>query len=97
MLKPTPEKIAEGLRDYIAWEHRAVADVEVRTRASGRSCEVQVSVHQGDGKTAPDALEQDIKAMLPAGYSLTMNWKEEEHHDYPKRGIFGTRRRRRRH
>jgi len=77
MLTSTPERVAIGLRDYIAWESRAVADVEVRTRL-GRRCEVLISMKASEALPSPKHLERDLTDMLPEGYTLTMNWKADE-------------------
>lgn len=68
MVHTTPEKVAEGLRDYIAWETSAVAEVEARTRP-GQPCEIRVRV---EPNKVPAELERDLRDMLPAGFTLTM-------------------------
>jgi hypothetical protein len=69
-----PEKVAEGLRDYIAWECRVVAEVTVTANRGGGYIVNVAMEHNKAATRSKKDLERDFADILPAGFTLTMHW-----------------------
>lgn len=66
----TPQNVARGLRDLIAWDTRHKAKVDIYEMAPN-VFEARVSL---SSVVKTEKLERELKNLLPANYSLKVTW-----------------------
>lgn len=76
MIHHAPEKVAEGLRDYIAWECHYPASVDVSPGPGYFN--LTVTMDPAFAVPTPRELERDLADLVPKGFHVTMNWTNSD-------------------
>lgn len=71
----SPERVAQGLRDVVAWETRVPPEVEIATTLNGHTARVKLPL-SSMGQKKRKQLERDLTDLLPEGYTLQLTWTE---------------------
>lgn len=68
----SPEHVARGLRDLIAFWTSYKPTVEIWQRAGGYEAHIALDAA---AKVAKPHLDQDLRDLLPDGYQLKLEWR----------------------
>ena len=69
-----PEKVAKGVREFIAWEYKALADV--RARECNTHTALYVTVRDFLSEAKLKKLERDFGDLVPPGYKITVYYPQ---------------------